>query len=168
MRTILARRLFRTEPIGPWITRESNNKMARPLSARARLHRRGAATVELALLLPFLCMMFVVAVDFSRVFYFSLTVTNCARNGAVYGSADPVRADDQTGIETAAKADASNLNTQQLTVTSKTDGASPPNYVDVTVQYPFATITSYPGVPGALTLSRTVRMRVVPNVPNGQ
>src|SRR3954451_8532118 len=54
-----------------------------------RTRREGAATVELALLLPFLCFLFVVAVDYSRVFYFAVTVQNCARNGAYYASDYP-------------------------------------------------------------------------------
>src|SRR5205809_577937 len=51
--------------------------------------RAGAATVELALLLPFLCFLFVIAVDYARVFYFAVTVQNCARNGAYYASNYP-------------------------------------------------------------------------------
>src|SRR5919197_6524949 len=51
--------------------------------------RRGASTVELAILLPFLCFLFCVAIDYARVFYFALTVQNCARNGAYYASDYP-------------------------------------------------------------------------------
>ena len=43
-----------------------------------RCRRSATAVVELAVLLPFLVMMFLVAADFARVFYFSLTLTNCA------------------------------------------------------------------------------------------
>ena len=50
--------------------------------------RRGATVVELAVLLPLLVFVFVIAVDFARVFYYSLTLTNCARAGAMYAS-DP-------------------------------------------------------------------------------
>jgi Flp pilus assembly protein TadG len=39
---------------------------------------RGAATVELAVLLPFLCFLFVAAVDSARVLYDGITVQNCA------------------------------------------------------------------------------------------
>ena len=48
--------------------------------------RPGVATVELAVVLPLLCFLFVIAVDFARVFYFDLTVANCARSGAIYAS----------------------------------------------------------------------------------
>jgi Flp pilus assembly protein TadG len=38
--------------------------------------RSGASAVELALLLPFLVFLFVITVDFGRIFYYSLTLTN--------------------------------------------------------------------------------------------
>ncbi len=133
-----------------------------PTSARRR--RRGVAAVEFAVLLPFLCFALVATIDFCRVFYCSLTVSNCARNGAVYGSADKAHALDTAGIESAAQADGRvNLDTTQLNVASSTDGAT---YVQVTVTYPFATITQYPGIPRETNLSRTVRMSVVPATPS--
>ena len=122
--------------------------------------------MELAIVLPFLCFLFVVAVDFARIFYFSLTVANCARNGALYGSQNPTNALDTSGIATAAGMDADNLNSQLLTVTSATDSPTSPTYVDVTVTYPFTTITSFPGINSQTTITRTVRMLVVPLTPN--
>jgi Flp pilus assembly protein TadG len=124
------------------------------------------AAVELAVVLPFLCFLFIVAVDFARIFYFSLTVVNCARNGAVYGSQDPTHAVDTSGISAAAVMDAGNLDPTLLTVSSKTDSAANPTYVDVTVTYPFSTITNFPGIASTTTLTRTVRMLVVPLTPN--
>ncbi len=129
-----------------------------------RKRRRGVAAVELAVLLPFLIYVFVVTLDFSRIAYYSVTVSNCARNGAVYGSADQIRARDTNGIQAAAQADASfNLATERLSVSSSTDTAA--SYVQVTVNYPFTTITNYPGIPRQTTLSRSVRMEVVPAIP---
>ncbi len=129
--------------------------------------RRAAAAVELAILLPFLAFLFVVAVDFCRVFYFSLTLTNCARNGALYAS-DPVTAAQSPypTLQAAALADASNL-TPQPTVTSTTgvDGGGR-SYVEVTATYPFQTITNYPGITNTLLLTRTVRMESSPVLPN--
>ena len=55
---------------------------------RAGEIRHAAAAAELAILLPFLAFAFVIAVDWSRIFYYSVIVTNCARNGALYAS-DP-------------------------------------------------------------------------------
>lgn len=130
-----------------------------------RPRRRGIATTELALVLPLLCFLFVVVMDFCRIFYFSVTVTNCARNGAYYGCSDPKAANDVNGIKAMAQIDAKNLNAQLLTVTSATDSSTEPTYVDVTVSYPFTTLTRYPGVPSQVPLSRTVRMQVVPWTP---
>jgi Flp pilus assembly protein TadG len=138
--------------------------MHRSPNSALRERRRGAAAVELAVLLPFLCFVFVASVDFCRVYYYSITVSNCARNGAAYGSVDKTRARDTGGIRTAAEADASfNLDPKQLNVSSSTDAAT--SYVEVTVNYPFTTITEYPGIPRQMNLSGTVRMDVVPAIP---
>lgn len=95
--------------------------------------RFGSAAVELALLSPLLCFLFVVAIDYARVFYFTMAVTSCARNGALYGSQDPTTANNQSGILAAASMDAANLNSQLLTVTSATDSSTNPTYVTVNV-----------------------------------
>src|SRR5262249_60271409 len=71
--------------------------------------RRAAASVELALLLPFLLFAFVAAVDFARIFYYTLTITNCARCGALYGSQGPDYATQTANIKAAALADASSV-----------------------------------------------------------
>ena len=126
---------------------------------------RGAAAVELAVLLPFLMFVFVIAVDWARVFYFSVTLTNVARQGAIYGS-DPVAAAQSpyTSVQQAALADAVNL-TPPPTVTPSygADGAGNP-YIEVTVNWRFSSITNFPGVPSS-QLIRTVRMRVAPILP---
>ena len=125
--------------------------------------RRAVAAVELAVLLPLLGLLFVLAVDFARIFYFSMAVTNCARNGALYASLNPTNALDSTGIETAARKDASSLT--GATVTSTPDNTTAPNYVDVTVSYSFSTLTSFPGVPSTFTVARKVRFNVAPLIP---
>lgn len=139
------------------------------MSSSKRVSRgscRGAAAVEFALVLPFLCFVFVASVDFCRVYYCSLTVSNCARNGALYGSADREHALDVSGIQTTAQADASDLDLPRLSVSSSTDCGVNPTYVDVTVTYPFRTITQFPGIPQQTNLSRTVRMNVLPATPS--
>ena len=62
--------------------------MKSPTTSRVRPSRRGVAAVELALLLPFLSLLFVITLDWARVFYFSIVVDNCTRNGALY-AVDP-------------------------------------------------------------------------------
>ena len=147
--------------------------------------RKGAQAVEFAVLLPFLAFMFVIAVDWARIFYYSIAVTNCARNGALYmsqqhsaktisspytdsgyvnlyvSSANPVTA--------AALADASDLTpTPTVTSTSGSDGNGP--YVEVTVSYSFQTVTNFSvgsfGVPSSTNVTSTVRMYVPPESPN--
>jgi Flp pilus assembly protein TadG len=133
--------------------------------AASRLKRCGSSAVELALLLPLLGLLFLFTIDFARLYYHYSIVTNCARNGALYAS-DP-RAPVESpypNVTAAALADASDL-TPQPTV-------SPPTYssdgstVQVTVTYPFTTISNYPGLPNPINLTRTVQMRVAPLAPN--
>src|SRR5262249_40545307 len=135
--------------------------------SRRPQRRRGAAAVELAVLLPVLAFLFVAAVDYPRVSYYSVTVENCARNGALYAS-DPVMAAQPpyASITAAAQAEAPNLSpAPSVSSASGTDGDSNP-YVEVTVTWSFQTLTNYPGVPSTVTVSRTVRVRKAPTVPN--
>lgn len=137
------------------------------LSPRQRTLRAGSSAVELGLLLPILGLFFLVTVDFARLYYHYDIVTNCARNGALYGS-DPTAAAESpyANVTAAALADAADL-TPQPTVTSTNGSDSSGNpYVEVTVVYPFATISNYPSLSNPINLSRTVRMRVAPSVPN--
>src|SRR5262249_47745302 len=134
-------------------------------STRRPAPRRGAATAELALLLPFLAFIVVVTIDFSRVFYALLILNNCARNGALYGWGNPTAAGDTSGIQSAALADAPNLSPAPNVSSATGTDASGASYVEVTVTYAFQTITNYPGIPSTVNLSRKVRMRVSPRVP---
>jgi Flp pilus assembly protein TadG len=129
--------------------------------------RRGAAAVELAMLLPMLTLLVVICCDFGRLFYAYQTVTNCACNGAMWLS-DPVvqSTSKYASLNAAAMADATNLDPTALAVssTSGNDAAGNP-YVEVTVTYQFKMITSYLGFT-TQTITRTVRMRVAPAIPS--
>jgi Flp pilus assembly protein TadG len=132
--------------------------------------RRGVAAVELAILLPLLVFLFLIAVDFGRIFYFSVTISNCARNGALWQSDPYARVESPyTTLEEAALADAFDLgdSTNKPEVTSKTGTDSTSNaYVEVTVTYHFRTVTPFPLIPSDTQLSRTVRMPVAPENPD--
>ena len=119
--------------------------------------RRAVAAVELAVLLPFLLFLFVITVDWGRVFYYSITLTNCARQGALYAS-NAIAAGQapapslQTAVQ-AALADAGGLSPEP-TVESFTNGSS----ITVTVSWKFSTISNYPGVTNPVILSTAVTM----------
>jgi Flp pilus assembly protein TadG len=57
---------------------------------RSRRARAGQAIVETALLFPILCLLVLGSTDLGRVFYYSIEMTNAAREGARFGSSyDP-------------------------------------------------------------------------------
>src|SRR5205085_10890270 len=83
--------------------------MLTPSKRLAPAVRRGAAVVELAVLLPLLAFVFFVTVDYSRIFYCTVTVSNAACGGALYACRDAAHAADVEGIRAAALADAVSL-----------------------------------------------------------
>lgn len=132
---------------------------------RTKHRRRGASAVEAAVLLPLLVYFFVIGVDFARVFYHHLTITNAARNGAYYAAQSPENAANLTGITAAALKDSTDLNPTP-TVASQT-GAYPDGtpWVEVEVSYRFRTVSQFPGVPSDFTITRACQMRVMPKTP---
>jgi len=136
--------------------------------ARAvRRSRRGAAVVELAILLPFLAFIFVIALDWSRIIYYAVTVDNCARNGALWLS-DPYATTlpPYPTLTAAALADAPNLDPQPSVNSSAGVDASGRAYTECTVRYDFQTLTNFPGVPKSTQINRTVRVYTAPKTPN--
>jgi Flp pilus assembly protein TadG len=128
--------------------------------------RRGVAAVELAVLLPVLTFLFVISIDWARIYYFSVTLTNVATRGALYLT-DPVRQKESqyTSVEQAALADATNLSpAPKVTVANGSDANG--SYADVTATWTFATVTNFPGVPSPVTLTRKVRVRLAPAIPD--
>jgi Flp pilus assembly protein TadG len=138
-------------------------------SNRTTRPRRGVAATELAALLPLLIFLTLLAVDFGRVFFYSTTLASCARNGAAYLSDEYARKESPYGpnnVSGAALADApdlmgdpANLPTVDHTTGTDSEGRE---YVQVTVRYTFRSITRFPGIPTAFTVSRTVRMAKTP------
>jgi Flp pilus assembly protein TadG len=130
---------------------------------RSTARRAGAAIVELAVLLPFLLYFMVIAVDWARLMYYTIVITDCARSGAMYASDGVVR--DQspyTSVSQAALAEAPNLNptpTVPPPVYSTSNGVS---WVAVSVRTDFRTLTNFPGVPGNQSVTRTCKMQIAP------
>jgi Flp pilus assembly protein TadG len=122
--------------------------------------RAGTAAVELAVILPFLAFLFVVAIDFARVFYFSQVIEHCARNGAIYKSNLTTAQSPYASLQDAALADAGGLSPQPTVTSATSTDAAGNSYVQVTVTWQFQSITAFPGMPSIVNLSRTVKMRV--------
>jgi Flp pilus assembly protein TadG len=79
--------------------------------------RRGQASVELALSLPLLLMMFLVVVETGRAFYIAISVANAARAGVQYGAQNLTTAADNAGMRSAASSDAPNITGMTATAT---------------------------------------------------
>lgn len=133
---------------------------------RKRPSRRAAAAVEFAIMLPLLVLIMMITCDFARLYYSYLTITNCARNGALWAS-DPTTSvySQYSTVKAAALGDAPNLSpTPTVTSSNGTDSDGHP-MVSVTVSYTFSLVSSYLGF-SSVNLSRTVEMRVAPAAPN--
>jgi Flp pilus assembly protein TadG len=111
-------------------------------------------------------MLFVLACDFARVFHFSLTLTNCARAGALYAS-DPLVADESpfANSSEAALADAGTMTPAPIVSEKYGTDAAGREWVEVSAEYEFNTITGFPGIPNKVTLTRTVRMFIAGPIP---
>ncbi|MGB0062200.1 TadE/TadG family type IV pilus assembly protein [Candidatus Binatus sp.] len=79
--------------------------------------RRGQASVELALSLPLLLMMFLVVVETGRAFYIAISLANAARAGVQYGAQNLSTAGDNAGMQQAAINDAPSLAGMTATAT---------------------------------------------------
>jgi hypothetical protein len=135
--------------------------LATRTNARSQTRRPAAATVELAFLLPFLLFLAVIATDWARLLYYTITLEACARNGAIYASdADYASKSPYTSVQAAALAEAPQLTaTATVTTTSTTDSTGAAAVI-VTVTVPFNTITKFPGVPNSQTLTRSNQQRM--------
>src|SRR5215472_4420987 len=121
--------------------------------------RQAAAAAELAILLPVLVFVIVIAIDWARVFWYSQMLTNCARHGALYAS-DPIAAAESPylGVQQAALAaepDASNWSPQpSVSCGPGTPDSNGNATIAVTVSWALPLITTYPGVGNTVKLSR--------------
>jgi hypothetical protein len=133
---------------------------------RAGRIRRGAAAVELALVLPLLILLVLGCVDLGRFASTYIAVTNAARAGAGYGIMNNYTPSTlgtwQGGIRSAAQSEQyfppPNLTVPNPTVIIDANGL---RRVQVTASYPFSTIVPWPGIPTSMTLSRMVELRMI-------
>jgi Flp pilus assembly protein TadG len=141
-------------------------------AARIRRRRRGAAAVELAIVLPVLVLIMVGCVDFGRFLYYGIVVTNAAEEGATYGSLNPPANFGVSGSGTSAAWEAKvqdvaikeapglRMNGADAPINTVTvdPGYTTSGVVQVTVSYTFQTILQYPWLPPSFPVSRTVAM----------
>src|SRR5262245_38524272 len=149
--------------------------------------RRGVATLELAVLTPFLVFLFLLAVDYARIFYFSVTLQNCARNGAYFASKYPNNSNifnDIYGYKTldeAVMSDAATMYdpdkpstkpTYTMSYSTSKDGPfdlttepSTSGYVQCKVQWTFHSLTNFPWIPTSVDMTRTSIMEIAPALP---
>ena len=145
-----------------------SSKLPRPRNGvRNRTRGRGdraQSLVEFALVAPFLIILMLGVIDYGRVYFAYVSVTNGARTGADFASSGESAAEDIDGIRSAALAETLELlNTSpenpQVSVETGTDSQGRA-YADVTMQYTFTTIFPWPGLPSSMDVVRTVRARV--------
>jgi Flp pilus assembly protein TadG len=126
--------------------------------------RPGAAALELALLLPFLALMFSAAVDFSRIFVATQTLERAANTGAMYASGGLWIPTSQTTTTdaaiTAVCSEGASLNPplDDSNVAVSTNGTA--ITVTVTYNYPLLTAVLIPSA--TVALQRTVVMQIAP------
>ncbi len=132
----------------------------------------GSATVEAAVVLPFMVMLALGTTDLGRFCYAYVSIATAARNGANYGSTSLSCASNAEGIRDAAVKGPAveewetvpGWSVSNPTVTSNPETVGPGHsLVKVTVSFRFNTIIPYPGLPQVLTMTRTVYMRVLPS-----
>ena len=99
----------------------------------------GQAVLELAIVMPLLVLLFLGAVEFGRLWYVDIEVTNAAQAGAAYGAQNHALASDVSGITRVAINDGGNLHTFDSNWT--TTGS------DVTVQNLCGNVYSDPPAP---------------------
>jgi Flp pilus assembly protein TadG len=148
----------------------TRNATARRHTAKRRSDGRGgAAATELALVLPFLVTVVLGCVDFGRISYAYLTVSNAARVGAEYGATHKFTAYSQPFWDSQVRQQVINemgsvagFDQTQLQTTINTAADS---YglvrITVDVEYPFQAIVSWPFLPHQVQLWRRTSMREI-------
>ncbi|MEO7367301.1 MAG: TadE/TadG family type IV pilus assembly protein [Gemmatimonadaceae bacterium] len=138
-----------------------------------RKTRRGGAAVELIVAFPLLILLFIGIVDYGRVFYTWVTVSNAARAGAEYGQQNPATWTDVAQMQVVAQADGNEAGT--LTINSSFfcecatvldpgcsvcgSGEVPEVYTKVRASKTVNMFFGYAGLPSTVTVSRTAIFR---------
>jgi Flp pilus assembly protein TadG len=132
--------------------------------------------VELAVVLPVLVLIAIGVMDYGRVYFTSVAVSNAARAGAEYGTAIPGNQSQKTNIENFAKLDGAEAGS--ISVNSRTycecggtevgcttmcGTSDPPRvFVEVTATKDVQLLLRYPGLPATVTVSRQATFPLQP------
>jgi len=143
-----------------------------------RVKQRGQAAVEVALMLPWIVLIFAAVTDFGFFAYAFISVENAARSAALYTSTDPLLAANAGAACQYAQYEAAYLpgvaasctgaaaGTMSVTATlGGTQTCPPPSgtaFCDsiVTVTYTTVQLFPLPFLPGQFTINRTAQMRI--------
>lgn len=139
----------------------------------SRRRRSGGATVELIVIFPIMLLLIIGLVDYGRVFYTWVTVSNAARAGAEYGQQRFDTQGDTINQKVAAQTDGNDAGTLTLTPTMICEcaqaasscgsfcpgGAAPEVYIRITASKAVNMYFNYPGLPSSVTISRSAIFR---------
>jgi Flp pilus assembly protein TadG len=141
-------------------------------------NRRGAAMIELAVITTLLSLVVLGSIDFARISYHAMALTNAARAGALHG-AQPGNSTDFTGMRNAALNSAAQ-DIGAITVPTPTKscecqvGNGAPTVmascasacagtvrarVRVSASKTFSTVIRFPGLPSSVTVTRVAILR---------
>ena len=133
-----------------------------------RQKRRAAAAAELAILLPMLSIMFLVALDFCRAYACTQTIEAAAAAGALYASGNALPASGTSASDAAVQAAVNEGTSLKPALTSSNVNVQVSGGVaTVTVTYQFNTLFGISGVAQTTNVVRTVNMNVAPTPPGG-
>jgi Flp pilus assembly protein TadG len=135
--------------------------------------RKGGAAVELAVVFPVLLLLLIGVVDYGRVFYTSVTVSNAARAGAEWGQQSPATETDTVSMKAFAQLDGNDAGsitlsarwfcecagTANVACNACSGGVAPEVYVEVTATKVVTMLLKYPGLPGSITIVRKATFR---------
>ena len=137
-----------------------------------RIKRQAVATVELAVIMPALILIVLIAIDLGRAAYTFIALKNAVRAGAGYAIMNPGSgAAWSTAVQNTTKNEMQNqtgYNANNLTflngtpsVTTDANGPDPTmQFVTVTVQYPFQ-----PFLPSVLGVGSLINLKATVNLP---
>jgi len=135
----------------------------------------GLATIELALVTPIFVILLLGGAEFGRLMYIGIEVSNAAHAGVQYGAQSHATALDNTGMQTAATTDGSDVAGLSATASHSclcSDGSASTclntdcstsriiEYVQVNTTVSVAPMFTYTGLPGTVTLTGHAVMRV--------